>query len=235
MVVEAQSRVGGRFGAADGQVDTRVLVRTDKWYVSEKAWPIWSFVTRVYAGAINRDLSLGTTNAEISTDVRNVQFGGVQLYGVLIMLCIRRALDCPASAMYSWVVEAWRMFCYAYSLWNDARLGVLMLEVLAVLLDTKDVGVNLDVGCIKMTNVDLNALDVVVLHRDHPKVLPRLPEEAGIQSSNVGITRSDSEHSNVEGNGGTATWDSRRVRRKAKEGTRESSSIVTSASSLVWV
>ena len=135
MVVEAQSMVGGRFGAADGQVDTRVLVRTDKWYVSEKAWPIWSFVTRVYAGAINRDLSLGTTNAEISTDVSNVQFGGVQLYGVLIMLCIRRALDCAASAMYSWVVEAWSMFCHAYSLWNDARLGVLMLEVLAVLLD----------------------------------------------------------------------------------------------------
>ena len=60
-MVKAQSRVGGRCAAADGQVDTRVLVRTDKWHVSEKAWPIWSFVTRVYAGAINRDLSLGTT------------------------------------------------------------------------------------------------------------------------------------------------------------------------------
>ena len=36
-------------GAADGQVDTRVLVRTDKWHGSEKACPIWSFVTRAYA------------------------------------------------------------------------------------------------------------------------------------------------------------------------------------------
>ena len=60
-------------------VDTRVLVRTDKWYGSEKAWPIWSFVTRAHAGAIDRDLSLDTTNAEISTDVSNVQLGGVQL------------------------------------------------------------------------------------------------------------------------------------------------------------
>ena len=189
-MVKARSRVGGRFGAADGQVDTRVLVRTDKWCVSEKAWPIWSFVTRVYAGAINRDLSLGTTNAGISTDVSNVQFGGVQLYGVLITVVHKKSSGlCLSSAMYSWVVEAWRMFCHAYSLWNDARLGVLMLEVLAVLLDTEDVGVNLEVGCIKMTNVDLNALGVVVLHRDHPKVLPRLPEEAGIQSSNVGITK----------------------------------------------
>ena len=34
---EAQNRVGGRPGAADGQVDTRVLVRMDKWYGSEKA------------------------------------------------------------------------------------------------------------------------------------------------------------------------------------------------------
>ena len=101
-MVEAQSRVGGRPGAADGQVDTLVLVRTDKWYVSEKAWPIWSFVTRAYAGAIDRDLSLDTTNAEISTDVSNVQLRRVQLNVVLIMLCTRRALDCAVRAMYSW-------------------------------------------------------------------------------------------------------------------------------------
>ena len=31
VVVEAQNTVGGRLGAADGQVDTQVLVRTDKW------------------------------------------------------------------------------------------------------------------------------------------------------------------------------------------------------------
>ena len=176
-MVEAQSRVGGRPGAADGQVDTRVLVRTDKWYGSEKAWPIWSLVTRAYAGAIDRDLSLDTTNAEISTDaVSNVQLGGVQLYVVLIMLCTRRALDCAVSAMYSWGMESCRMvmnvlsFCWTRKMWrsiwmldarwNDARLVVLMLEVLAILLDTKDVEVNLDAGCIKMTNVDLNALDV---------------------------------------------------------------------------
>ena len=127
------------------------------------------------------------------------------------------------------------MFCHAYSLCNDARFGVLMLEVLAALLDTEDVGSIWMLDASKMTNVDLNALDVVVLHQDHPKVLPRVPEETGIQSSNVDITRSDSEHSNVEGNGGTATWDSRRVRRKAKEGTRESSSIVPRTSSLFLV
>ena len=161
-MVEAQSRVGGRLGAADGQVGARVLVRMDKWYGSEKAWPIWSFVTRAYAGAIDRDLSLDTTNAEISTDVSNVWLGGVQLNVVLIMLCTRGSLDCAVSAMYSWDIKAWRMCCHAYSLWNDARLGVLMLEVMAFLLDTKDVGVNLDAGCIKMTSVDLNALDVDV-------------------------------------------------------------------------
>ena len=114
VVVEAQNRVGGCPGAADGQVDTRVLVRMDKWYGSEKAWPIWSFVTRAYAGATDRDLSLDTTNAEISTDVvSNVQLGSVQLYVVLIMLCTGRALDCAVSAVYSWGMEAWRMFCHA--------------------------------------------------------------------------------------------------------------------------
>ena len=78
------------------------------WYVSEKAWPTWSFVTRAYVGAIDRDLSLDMTNAEFSTDVSNVQLGGVQLNVVLIMLCTRRALDCAVSAMYSWGMKAWR-------------------------------------------------------------------------------------------------------------------------------
>ena len=162
-MVEAQSRVGGRPGAADGQVDTRVLVRTDKWYASEKAWPIWSFMTRAYAGAIDRDLSLDTTNADVRTDVSNVQLGGVQFYVVLIMLRTRRALDCAVSALYSWDMRAWRMFCHAYSLWDAARLVVLMIEVLVILLDTKDAEVNLDAGCIEMTSVDLNALDVDVI------------------------------------------------------------------------
>ena len=162
-MVEAQSWVGGRPGAADGQVDTRVPVRMDKWYVNEKAWPIWSFVTRAYAGAIDRDLPLDTTNADISTDVSNVQLGGVQLDVVLIILCSRRALDCAVSAMYSRGMKAWRMFCHAHSLWNDARLVVLTLEVLAILLDTKDAGVNLDAGCIELRSVDFNALDVDVI------------------------------------------------------------------------
>ena len=119
-------------------------------------------MTRAYAGAIDRDLSLDTTNAEISLDVCNVQLRRVQLNVVLIMLCTRRALDRAVSAMYSWCMKELRMFCHACSLWKDARLGVLMLEVLAILLDTKDTVVNLGAGCIKMTNVDLNALDVDV-------------------------------------------------------------------------
>ena len=83
-----------RLCAADGQVDSWVFVRTDKWCGNEKAWPMWSFVTRAYAGDIDRDLSLDTTRAEISTDVSYVQLAGVQLNIVLIILCMRRALDC---------------------------------------------------------------------------------------------------------------------------------------------
>ena len=97
-MVEAQNRVGERPGAADGHVETRVLVRADKWYGSGKAWSTWSFVTRAYAGAIDRDLSLDTMNAEISTDVAsNVQLGSVQLHVVVITLCTGRALDCAGE------------------------------------------------------------------------------------------------------------------------------------------
>ena len=67
------------------------------------------------------------------------------------------------SAMYSWSMEAWRMFFHASSLWNDARLVVWMLEVLAILRDTKDGRSNLDAGCIEMTSIDLDALDVDAL------------------------------------------------------------------------
>ena len=105
-VVEAQNRVGGRLGAADGQVDTRVLARTDKWYGIEKAWPIWSFVTRGYARANDRDFLLYITNQKISTDVvSNVQLGSVELYVILNMLCTGRALDCVVCAKYSWRKE----------------------------------------------------------------------------------------------------------------------------------
>ena len=117
VVVEAQNRVGGRPGAADDHMDTRVLVRTDRWHGSGKAWPTWIFATRAYAGAIDRDLLLDTTNAETSTDVvSNVQLGSMQLYVVVIMLCTGRALDCVMSALYSWDMEAWRLVCHAYSL-----------------------------------------------------------------------------------------------------------------------
>ena len=55
------------------------------------------------------------TNAEISTDVSNVQVGGVQLSVVVIMLCTKEALDCAVSVMYSWGMKAWGMFSRALS------------------------------------------------------------------------------------------------------------------------
>ena len=62
-MVEAQNRVGGRPGAQDGHVDTMVLVRTDKWCGSGKAWPIWN--GQVVEPSIEI-CHLDTTNADIS-------------------------------------------------------------------------------------------------------------------------------------------------------------------------
>ena len=77
------------------------------------------------------------SNAESSTDVlSNETMAGqrkarsVQLYFVLIMLCTGRALDRIANAPHGWV---------AYSPKNNARLVVVMLEVLAFPSDTSDV------------------------------------------------------------------------------------------------
>ena len=118
-LVEAQTRItqldqalqqGGRPGTTAGQVvDTRVLGRPDKWDGSEKAWPNWSFVMEVCAGAIDQALSADMTTAECSTDVMSIdtmtgekKARSVQLYFVLIMLCTGRALDRIANAPNGW-------------------------------------------------------------------------------------------------------------------------------------
>ena len=86
------------------------------------------------------------TTAECSTDaMSNDSMTGekkarsVQLYFVLILLCTGRALDRIANAPHGWRMEAWRMLFQAYSLKNNARLVVIMLEVSAFPLDTNDV------------------------------------------------------------------------------------------------
>ena len=86
------------------------------------------------------------TTAECSTDAMSndtttgeKKARSVQLYFVLIMLCTGRALDRIANAPHGWGMEAWRMLFQTYSPKNNARLVVMMLEVLAFLLDTNDV------------------------------------------------------------------------------------------------
>ena len=60
-------------------------------------------------------------------------------YFVLIMLCTGRALDRIANAPHGWGMEAWRILFQAFSPKKNARLVVMMLEVLAFPLDTNDV------------------------------------------------------------------------------------------------
>ena len=155
-LVEVQTRItqlvqalqqGGRPGEAAGQVvDTRVLGRPGKWDGSEKAWSNWSFEMKACAGAIDQALSVDMTTAECSKDAVSTDMmtgeknaRSVQLYFVLIMLCLGRALDRIANAPHGWGMEAWRMLFQAYSPKNNARFVVMMLEVLAFPLDTNDV------------------------------------------------------------------------------------------------
>ena len=97
-----------------------------------------------------------------------------------------------------------------------------MLVVLAVVLDTNDVVA--EAG---------DAMDVNVILKRSSK---GASENSG-RNRDSEFVWSDRERSNVAGNRGTTTWDSRKVRGKAeaKEGTRDSSSVVTSWASLVWV
>ena len=67
------------------------------------------------------------------------------------MLCTGRALDRIASAPHGWC-RAWRLLFQACSLENNARLVVMMLEVLAFPLDTNDVVNSLE---IRYANIDI--------------------------------------------------------------------------------
>ena len=131
---------------------------------------------KAYDVAVDQQLS----GAEICTDVvSNVQLGGVQLHVVLIMLRTGRDWNRIANASQNWSTEAWRFFFQTYHPKSDARLLVLMMVVLAVLLDTNDVVAEAS-----------DAMDVDVTSS-------RSFWKTGTQSSCAGITRSDSEHSNV--------------------------------------
>ena len=144
----------------------------------------------------------------VSTDVvSNVQLGSVQLYVVLIMLCTGRALDCVVSALYSWGMEAWKMFCHAYSLWNDASV----------------VGQS---GCWMHRN-DKHRFVCVgrgMPSRKDPKVLPRILARNRIPSSCAGISKKQqcvSECRRMKG--------PRHVKSNTTEEEQEWSSAVTSA------
>ena len=101
---------------------------------------IVDIVINADTGAIVQELSTDMTGTGMGTDAlskksmtSHKESRSVQLYFVLIMLCTGRVLDLIGSGM-----EAWRILFQAYSPKNNARLVVMMLEVLAFPLDTND-------------------------------------------------------------------------------------------------
>ena len=96
-------------------------------------------------GAIDQELTTDMTNPESSTDALSNEAmtcqkkaRSVQLYLVLIMSCTGRSLDRIANAPRGWSMEAWLLF-QAFSPKNNARLVVMMIEVLAFPLDADNV------------------------------------------------------------------------------------------------
>ena len=158
---EAQTRItqldqalqqGGGLGPSVGQlVDIRALGRPDKWD-SEMAWRNWSFVMKAYGGIIDQALSADMTIAERSIDVTsNDTMSGERKRQGLCSCC--SSWSCCAQEEF-WIelqmhhtVGAWRRgeCSFKRSLQRkNARLVVMVFEVLAFLLDTKDLVNRLD-------------------------------------------------------------------------------------------
>ena len=132
---------------ATGQVkDTRVIGKPDKCDGSEKAWPNLSSVAKAYAGAIDQQLSDDMTKAEISTTVLNNDSISQEAQApecaavfhpdhAVYWTNIGSHRQCGTRLRNGSVASARpRIF-----LKNNARLVVMMLEVLAFPLDTNDV------------------------------------------------------------------------------------------------
>ena len=95
-------------------------------------------MAKAHAGAVDQQLLDDMTRAEVSTTVLDngsispeSQARSVQLYFITIMLCTGGALDRIANAPHGWCMEGWRLLFQAYSPKNNARLVVMMLEVLS--------------------------------------------------------------------------------------------------------
>ena len=83
------------------------------------------------------------TRAKISTTVLDTysmspesQARRVQQCFILIMLCTARAFTRIAIVTHGWKMEPWRLLLQAYSPTNNARLVVMMLEVVSFVLST---------------------------------------------------------------------------------------------------
>ena len=109
------------------EVDTRVLGNPDKWDGNEKARPSWSFVMKSQVGGHDkcRD-QYGCVAQRVQAELRFDHVALAELWRI-------------ANAPHGWAMEAWRMLFQAYSPKNNARLVVMMLEVLAFPSDTNDV------------------------------------------------------------------------------------------------
>ena len=98
------------------------------WDGSEKAWPNWSFVMKVFAGSHRSNFVGGHDDCRMQygcyeqrVDDGREEGKECALYFVLITLCTGRALDRIANAPHGWSVEATRMLFQAYSPENNAR------------------------------------------------------------------------------------------------------------------
>ena len=101
---------------------------------------------KAHAGAINQELSTDMTNAERSTDVLSKRSNDRSEEGqeFAVVLRLDHAMHGKSSASHRKCtarlgMEAWRLLFQAYSRKINARLVVMMLEVLASPLDTNDV------------------------------------------------------------------------------------------------
>ena len=118
---------------------------------------------KAHAGAIDQFLSADMTTAECSTGCCEPQHDDGRETGKECAVVFRfdhavhgKSSGSHCKAQHGWGMEAWRTLFQACSPKNNARLVVIMLEVLAFPLDTNDVVNSLETMELKIKEIREN-------------------------------------------------------------------------------
>ena len=151
---QAQSATLGRENRNGGfGVDTRSLGKPEIFKGLEKDWKDFSIIFRAYAGAVNKQILIEMTNAELEAEgdkllnaknqAETVQRSN-ELYYMLVLICREKALSKVTSVAEGEGYASWRALIDEYEPKLSRRFAGLLVHILGYRFDVNDLTTSLE-------------------------------------------------------------------------------------------